>query len=166
MVSAIYIIVAALAASFLLGLLKESNRGLAFLITLATLGFMTWVSGSWLGLFMSQDAASVEIFTAGTKPPFAINLRMGLPEAALTLLVNATGFLAALHLKDALYRLGNRSMAVLMVTIMALCGVILTRDIFNLFVFLELLVISTAGLVLLSEDGRALAAGFKYLIVS
>jgi len=166
MVSALYILVAALAASFLLGLLKESSRGLAFLITLATLGFMTWVSGSWLGYFLSQDATAVDIFTAGVQPPFAINLRMGLPEAALTLLVNATGLLAALHLKDALYRLGNRSMAVLMLAIMALCGVILTRDMFNLFVFFELIVISTAGLVLLSEDGRALAAGFKYLIVS
>jgi len=166
MVSALYILIAALAASFLLGLLKESSKGLAFTVTLATLGFMTWVSAGWLWVFLTSDTAAVDIFTAGTAPPFAINLRMGLPEAALTLLVNSTGLLAALYLKEALYRLGKRGMVVLMVAIMALCGVILTRDIFNLFVFFELIVISTAGLVLLSDDERALAAGYKYMIVS
>ena len=166
MVSALYIIVAALAASFLLGLLKENSKGTAFLVTLAALGFMTWVSASWLWVFLTSTTAVVEIYTAGTAPPFAINLRMGLPEAALTLLVNATGLLAAVYLKDALLSLGRRGMAILMVAIMALCGVILTRDIFNLFVFFELIVISTAGLVLLSDDDRALAAGYKYMIVS
>jgi formate hydrogenlyase subunit 3/multisubunit Na+/H+ antiporter MnhD subunit len=74
--------------------------------------------------------------------------------------------LSAIYLKEALFKLGHRTMAVLLVAIMALCGVILTRDVFNLFVFFELVVISTAGLVLLSEDDRALSAGFKYLIVS
>ena len=42
----------------------------------------------------------------------------------------------------------------------------LTRDIFNLFVSLELAVIVTAGLILLSDNPSALGAGFKYLIVS
>jgi len=166
MVSALYILVAALAAAFLLGLLKERSKGTAFYLTLATLTFMTWVSGSWVWVFLTSDTPTAEIWTAGTLPPFAINLRMGLPEAVLTLLVNSTGLLSALYLKDALYRLGRRGMAVLIIAIMALCGVILTRDIFNLFVFFELIVISTAGLVLLSDDERALGAGYKYMIVS
>ncbi len=42
-------------------------------------------------------------------------------------------------------------MAVLVIAIMALCGIVLTRDIFNLFVFFELIVIATGGLVLLSD---------------
>jgi formate hydrogenlyase subunit 3/multisubunit Na+/H+ antiporter MnhD subunit len=166
MVSALYIIAAALAAAFLLGLLKEEWRGLAYTVTLAALAFMSWVSAGWLWTFTTTDAAAVEIFTAGATPPFAINLRMGLPEAALTLLVNLTGLLSALYLKESLFALGSRAMAVLLVAVMALCGIVLTRDIFNLFVFFELAVISTAGLVLLSDDDRALSAGIKYLIVS
>ncbi len=166
MVSALYILAGALAAAFLLGFLKEENRGAAFAITLVALGFMTWVSAGWLAVFLTSNAQAVEIFTAGARPPFAINLRMGLPEAVLTLVVNLTGLLSALYLKDTLYKLGRRAMAVLLVAVMALCGVILTRDAFNLFVFFELVVISTAGLVLLSDDDRALGAGFKYLIVA
>ncbi|OQX45924.1 MAG: arginine--tRNA ligase, partial [Candidatus Sedimenticola endophacoides] len=57
-------------------------------------------------------------------------------------------------------------MAVLLIFAMALSGLILTRDLFNLFVFLELTVIATGGLVLLSSDPRALGAGFKYLIAA
>jgi formate hydrogenlyase subunit 3/multisubunit Na+/H+ antiporter MnhD subunit len=166
MVSALYIIVAALAAAFLLGFLKEGMRATAYAVTLAALGFMTWISAGWAWAFLFGGAQPVEILTAGSAPPFAINLRMGLPEAALTLLVNLTGLLSAIYLKDALFAQGRRAMAVLLIAIMALSGVILTRDIFNMFVFFELTAIATAGLVLLSDDECALSAGFKYLIVS
>jgi len=170
MVSALHIITAALAAAFLLGLLKEQQRGLAFGITLVTLAFMSWISAGWLWTFATSDTTAVEIFTAGTEPPFAINLRIGLAEAALTLLINLVGLFSALALKDTLLALGRRAMAVWLVAVMALSGIVLTRDLFNLFVFFELTVIASAGLVLLSEhsknEGQALAAGFKYLVVS
>jgi formate hydrogenlyase subunit 3/multisubunit Na+/H+ antiporter MnhD subunit len=170
MVSALHIITAALAAAFLMGLLKEPQRGLAYGITLVTLAFMSWISAGWLWTFAGSDAAAVEIFTAGAQPPFAINLRIGLAEAALTLLINLVGLFSALVLKNTLLALGRRAMAVWLVAVMALSGIVLTRDLFNLFVFFEMTVIAGTGLVLLSEhsknDGQALAAGFKYLIVS
>jgi len=170
MVSPLYIIAVALVAAFLLGLLKEERRGLAYSVTLVTLALMSWISANWLWLFISTDAVPVEIYTAGTAPPFAINLRMGLVEAALTLLINLTGLISGLAMKDSLLRQGRRAMAVWLVAVMALSGIVLTRDMFNMFVFFELAVIATAGLVLISEhirnDGLTLAAGFKYMITS
>lgn len=165
MVSAIFIIAAPLAAAFLLGLVKEKRRCTNFAITFTTLGFMSWLSAQWLLAFVS-GAAPVDIHTAGTPPPFAINLHMSMAEAALVLIVCLTGLLSALALRETLLRLGRRSMAVLLVSVMSYCGIILTRDIFNLFVFIELAAIATGGLILLSDDERALAAGFKYLIIS
>lgn len=162
-----------LGTAFLLGLLGKDRRALPYGLTLAALAWMAWIPARWLWAFVMEGAAPAEILTAGTPPPFAINLRFGLAEAALTLLVNLTGLLSAVHLKDVLLRQGRRAMAVLLVAVMALGGIILTRDMFNLFVFLELAVISTAGLVLLPDPGRAglsggvsLSAGFKYLVVS
>jgi formate hydrogenlyase subunit 3/multisubunit Na+/H+ antiporter MnhD subunit len=166
MVSAIFLIAIALAAAFLLGLLKDEWRNAGYAVTLAALGSMTWIAAYWVWAFAAEGAAPVQILTAGTPPPFAINLQMALPEAALTLIVCATGSLSALALRETLLRLGRRSMAVLLVAVMAYCGIILTRDVFNLFVFFELAAIATGGLILLSEDERALAAGFKYLVVS
>lgn len=173
MVSPLYLIVLALAAAFLLGLLNPERRGRAYAVTLVALAGMTLISADWLWAFTMEGIDPVDVYTAGAEPPFAINLRMGLAEAALTLLVNLTGLLSALYLKDVLLTGGRRAMAVLLISVMALVGIILTRDMFNLFVFFELVVISSAGLVLLANDkdggpagGLSLSAGFKYLIVS
>ncbi|CCQ75306.1 proton-conducting transporter membrane subunit [Magnetospira sp. QH-2] len=166
MVSAIYILAVGLGSAFLLGFLKDTWRAQAYLLTLAALAVMAWIAGQWVWAFAFEGIAPVDIHTAGSPPPFAINLRMGMAEAALLLLVTLTGLASALFLKDTLNRLKRRAMAVYLIAIMALCGIILTRDIFNLFVFFELVVISTGGLILLSYDRHALGAGFKYLIVS
>lgn len=166
MVDPIYIIAAGLGGAFLLGVLRDEWRITAYLLTLTTLAFIAWVAGGWLWNIGVNGATTVEIYTAGSEPPFAISLRMGLAEAALTLLVGLTGLLSALYLKDTLLRLGRRAMAILLIVSMALSGIILTRDLFNLFVFLELAVIATAGLILFSENKCALSAGFKYLIIS
>ena len=127
---------------------------------------MSVISAGWVVTLASGDGLPVDIFTAGTEPPFAINLRMGLAEAVLTLLINVVGLLAALYLRDTLFRQGRRAMAVLLIFTMASCGIVLTRDLFNLFVFFELVAIATGGLILLSRDIRALGAGFKFLVAS
>ncbi|MFZ5483044.1 MAG: proton-conducting transporter membrane subunit [Pseudomonadota bacterium] len=166
MVSPLLILALGLGAAFLIGFIRDGQRGLAWGITLAALTAMTVISAHWLLALATGSSQPVDLWTAGTPPPFAINLRMGLLEAVLSLLISLTGLLAAFNLRDALYSQGRRAMAVLLVLVMALTGIVLTRDLFNLFVFLELIVIATGGLVLLSSDPRALAAGFKYLVVS
>ncbi|TCS64694.1 proton-conducting transporter transmembrane domain-containing protein [Varunaivibrio sulfuroxidans] len=166
MVNPIFIIAGGLGAAFLLGLLRDTRRGFAYGVTLAALALMSGIAADWVWAFAVKGAAGVDVFTAGHRPPFAINLRMAPPEAVLVLLVSVTGLLSAIYLKEPLLRLGRGAMAVLLIAILALSGIILTRDVFNLFVFIELTAISTAGLVLLSDDARALGAGFKYLMVS
>jgi formate hydrogenlyase subunit 3/multisubunit Na+/H+ antiporter MnhD subunit len=166
MVDPMLIIASALGTAFLLGLLRDEWRSAAYAVTLGGLTFTSLLAASWLWAFAVDGAAPVEILTAGAKPPFAISLRMALPEAVLILLVTLTGLLSTLYLRDTMFKQGRRAMAVLLIFTMALCGIILTRDVFNLFVFFELVVISTAGLVLLSEDWRALGAGLKYLIAA
>lgn len=166
MVSPIYLIASALGGAFLLGFLRDQWRTGSYLITLAVLAFGSWLSASWVVALSSGSASAVEIITAGTAPPFAVNLRMGMAEAVIALLINLSGLLSALYLKDTLFKQGRRAMAVLLIFSMALTGIVMTRDLFNLFVFFELTIIATGGLILLSRDERALGAGFKYLIAS
>ena len=90
MVSPLYIIAVGLGAAFLLGLLPEKWQRAAYGVTLLALALMGWIAGSWLWAFALQGAAPVEIFTAGTQPPFAINFRVGLAEASLALLIALT----------------------------------------------------------------------------
>jgi formate hydrogenlyase subunit 3/multisubunit Na+/H+ antiporter MnhD subunit len=163
MVNPIYIIAIGLGVAFLLGLL-QARRIVSYTLTVAALLMMALIAAEWIWAFAFRDAQTAIFFTAGTAPPFAISLRMGLAEAVLCWLVSFCGFLSAIYLRDTLMKQGRRAMAVLVIFSMALCGLILTRDLFNLFVFIELMVIATGGLILLSRDPRALAAGFKYLI--
>jgi formate hydrogenlyase subunit 3/multisubunit Na+/H+ antiporter MnhD subunit len=166
MVNAIFLLTIGLSAALLLGFLRETWKETAYTITLAALTSLVWIAIGWVWFFSTDASTSLEIFTAGTKPPFAINLRIGLAESVLILLVNLSSLLSALYMRQTLQRLGRRAMAVLLIFTMALSGIILTRDVFNLFVFFELAVIATAGLILLSENKSALSAGFKYLIIS
>ncbi len=164
MVSALWILALGLGGAFGLGLVPRGRGDLAFALMLGALGAMLLVALGWLAV-MAGGAAPVLITTAAAPAPFAISLHIGLPEAVLVTTVLIAGALGALALRGALLRLGRGAMAVLLVLMMALSGLILTRDIFNLFVFFELISIATAGLVLLSPDPRALAAGFKYLVI-
>ncbi|MBF0471119.1 MAG: NADH-quinone oxidoreductase subunit F, partial [Gammaproteobacteria bacterium] len=166
MVNILFLIAIALASAFSLGFLRDDQRRVAYSITLMTLAVMSWISASWVVAFAWGGVAPVEVLTAGGRPPFVINLRMGLSEAVALLVVSLTGLFSAIYLRVSMLRIGRRAMVVLIVFTMSLCGIILTRDLFNLFVFIELMVISAGGLILLSEDANALASGFKYLIIS
>ncbi len=166
MVSALFIIVAGLGGAFALGLIPEARKDLAYLTTLLILAFMALVAIAWTYALAVGAVQPVNIMTAGTPPPFAINLRIGLSEAAVLSVISGVGLFSALTMREALTQQPRRAMAVFLVLVMALSGLVMTRDVFNLFVFIELIVIAAAGLVLLSKDERAIAAGFKYLIVS
>jgi len=166
MVGPIYIIAVALGIAFIMGLFGKSLKGLSGWAMLAGLGFMTFVSGQWLLEFMSNNRAVETIFTAGFKPPYSINLQMGMYEAFITFLINTVGLLGGIYLFKDLKQNGTNAMVVFLVFIMSLNVVVMTRDMFNLFVFLEVGSIATAGLILLNKNGNALQAGMKYLIAT
>ena len=50
--------------------------------------------------------------------------------------------------------------------VMGIQGMVMTRDLFNLFVFLEIVSIATYGLLSLQDTPAALSATFKYLMAT
>lgn len=166
MVDPIVFITATLGGAFLLGLLRNRWRAIAYAMTVTILALISGIAAGWVWDLATGAATTVEVLTAGTQPPFAVNLRFGLAEAVLVLLINLSSLLSVIYLKDTMFRLGRRAMAVMLIFSMALCGIAMTRDLFNLFVFFELTVISTGGLILLSPNEQALSAGFKFLVAS
>ena len=106
------------------------------------------------------------VFTAGFKPPYSINLLMGQAEALFASLINLVGFLGGLYLFKELKKQGIYTMMIYLIFTMALNVIIMTRDIFNLFVFMEVMSIAVVGLVIFDKNFRATQAGFKYLIAT
>ena len=105
---------------------------------------------------------------AGWKPPVGIVLAVDAFNAFIALIVAAIVFLVAVFsIHYIRWETGlNYYYAFMMLILGGMLGVILTGDIFNLFVFMELTGISAYGLtVFRSYRAEALEAGFRYLVL-
>ncbi|MBI9102067.1 MAG: hypothetical protein JEY99_06615 [Spirochaetales bacterium] len=164
MVDPIYLIITALGTAFLLGLFRKVNINIQKVLTLAALTLMTAISLQAAYSFLAGTGTEVNVFTAGFKPPLSINLYMGRTEAILLLLVNFSALLSGLFLKPEKGKSSVYIFMLLLVFVTGLNGVILTRDLFNLFVFIEIVSIASAGLIALKSNLKQLGAGFKFII--
>lgn len=163
MVDPIYIFVIALGLAFLLSLLDKLSRNLSLFLFFFALVSFVYISGSWFISLLSGKEELI-IFTAGFKPPVSINLKMGLSEAFFTLLTNFLGLLSAIYLFRKFRSEAVYSLILYLMIIMGINGLIMTRDLFNLFVFLEITSIATYSMIGISSDLKSLTAGFKYMI--
>jgi len=165
MVSPIYIIAIPLGAAFLLPLMGRSTRWPADTLLILSLSALVFISGGWLYHFVTNPGKAVSIFTAGVKPPLSINLRMGAEEAFFLFSVHILFLLGALYMMRFLDDTGSRAKALLLAMVLGISGLIMTRDIFNMFIFLEILSISSYALVGMDLRLKSLSAGFKYAVV-
>ena len=166
MVTPIFIIATALGVGFATGVLNKLGRNFTGGLVLAAIAFMTFISAQWFSAFQFGNQVQEYIFTAGFKPPLSINLLMGHYESVITLMINAMGFIGGIYMFNSLKERGSNSQVIYLVLIMALNVVVMTRDIFNLFVFMEVSSIAIAGLVLLEKGTRSMGAGFKYILAT
>ncbi len=93
MVNPIYIFILALGAGFLLALFDKAGRKVSLTIFYAVLAAMVAISAQWLVALIGGSETAI-IYTAGFKPPFSINLQMGLEEAIFSLSVQVLGLLS------------------------------------------------------------------------
>lgn len=163
MVNPIYIFILALGAGFLLALFDKVHRKVSMIIFYTVLAAMTAISAQWL-IALIGGAETQMIYTAGFEPPFSINLQMGIEEAFFTLAVNALGFLAGLFMIKKLNKTKVNGIILFLMMIMGINGIIMTRDMFNLFVFMEITSIATFAMIGIDRGLRSLSAGFKYVV--
>jgi formate hydrogenlyase subunit 3/multisubunit Na+/H+ antiporter MnhD subunit len=166
MVSPIYIVAIALGLAFFMGMFGKSLKNFSGGLMIAGLSAITLISGQWLWAFLNHFTETAQVLTAGFKPPYAISLQMGLEEAVLTFMINLAGLLGGSYLYKILKEKGAQAMMVYVVFIMSMNVTVMTRDLFNLFVFLEVESIALAGLILLISRREAFQAGMKYLVAS
>ncbi len=138
-------------ASFAFGTLLTALASSAYLL------FSIWTSGQPVVFQVGAWAA-----------PFGISLVGDLLSALMALMCQLVIAVCAL------YALGSRDTAItyptfyplLLTLTTGLTGSMLTGDLFNLFVFAELLVISGAALTAISDDRFGVEAAFKYFYMS
>ncbi|RLD14894.1 MAG: NADH/ubiquinone/plastoquinone (complex I) [Caldiserica bacterium] len=101
-------------------------------------------------------------------PPFGIVLVLDGFSWFLLLVINLIAFMSTLFsvsYMEKLYTSKLRYYSLFLLMVAGMNGVVLTGDLFNLFVFLEISVISAYALVGFGCQARELEASFKYIVM-
>lgn len=155
------IFILGLGGGFLIPLLNRLGKTWVVAGFIAVLAAMTLIS-VFCAVRLFYGAEPIEILTGGSTPPYSINLRMGLAEAFAATSVNLIGLLGAFYFVREKYAV----MLLYLVIVTGIQGMVMTRDMFNLFVFLEIVSIATYGLLSLGSTTAALSAAFKFLMAT
>ncbi len=101
----------------------------------------------------------------GTTTPFSINLVVGPAGLLLSIMISLAGFLVAIYALKYIQEGDKTKYHILfMLLLTGAIGVVLTGDIFNLFVFFEVLCISSYALVGYLGNRAGIESSIKYLI--
>jgi len=121
-----------------------------------------------LGLFVAAADGDVQVYKLGNwEPPFGIMLVLDRLSALMLLLTCALGLLVLVHVIATDWdRKGQHFHALFQFQLMGICGAFLTGDAFNLFVFFEVLLIASYGLMLHGGGRKRVKAGLQYVIMN
>lgn len=151
--------------------IDERRRAVKIAIGLASILALIGVAStlSYLAYHSPGDTALsyVGVYRIGNWPaPFGIVLVADLLSALMLLLTSLLALAAALFSFARWHRAGPYFHALLQFLLMGLNGAFLTGDIFNLFVFFELLLVASYGLTLHGSGITRVKAGMHYIAVN
>jgi multicomponent K+:H+ antiporter subunit D len=130
------------------------------------LGMAATLAGLVTALLLLQraDAGAVQAYLLGNwAAPFGIALALDRLSALMLLLTALVGFTALLYAAGGDARRGRHFQSLFQFQLMGLNGAFLTADLFNLFVFFELLLIASYGLLLHGAGAVRLRAAMHYV---
>jgi multicomponent K+:H+ antiporter subunit D len=157
-------IVLPLAAGALMLLVDERRHALKAAISLVSLALLLAAA---LALLRLADDPAVPVYALGHWPaPFGIVLVADRLAAVMVALVAVLGLAAFVFSLARWHRAGARFPALLQFQLMGLNGAFLTGDLFNLFVFFELLLAASYGLALHGSGAARVRAGLHYLVIN
>jgi proton-translocating NADH-quinone oxidoreductase chain N len=107
----------------------------------------------------------VIVSIGGWRPPFCINLVAGPVGILFSAIIALVGLLVSIYALDYIKEGAAEKYHILYLLLLTgATGVVLTGDIFNLFVFFEILCISSYALVAYLRDKAGIESAVKYLI--
>jgi multicomponent K+:H+ antiporter subunit D len=161
-------IVIPLAAAAVLLLIRESSRQwkafvnlLACTLSLAVaIVLMRWVEAH-------GTAGAVGVYLASNWPaPFGIVLAVDRLSALMLVLTSVISIASVLFATARWQHAGVHYHSLLQIQLMGVNGAFLTADLFNLFVFFEVMLAASYGLLLHGSGRERVSAGLKYVAVN
>lgn len=141
---------------------ERAKRWFSFIVSL-----LAW--GASLVVLIQVFNGAPQIYRlGGYTPPYGIVLvadGLGILFAVMSSTVMMAGLLYAVHCKDKCVSY-PAFLPLFLAMETGLNGALLTGDIFSLFVFMEVMVLSSVTLVAIADDSLGLEAAIKYLLIS
>lgn len=161
---ALFIAVPLAGAILSLPLGKVNRRLPAWLALLAS--FYLFLTALLLYFYQAPEVISV-YKVGGWAAPLGINLVMDGLSHLLLLVVGLVAFLISIYSLTYIehYTCQEKYFTLLQLMLVGMNGVILTGDLFTLFVFLEIAALATYILVAFGTEADELEAAFRYLII-
>ena len=160
------IVVCPLVISFLIFLSGWWSKRAGFHLAIAAL--LICLVSSFVILKTVIEQGTIQYWLGGWRPPWGIEYRVDHFNAFMLVLVSSLALISAIYARRTVeFELPDRvglfwSLYLLLIT--GLLGIIVTGDMFNLFVLLEVASLTSYSLIAIGK-GRATIASFRYLII-
>ncbi|MFA5355865.1 MAG: proton-conducting transporter membrane subunit [Candidatus Omnitrophota bacterium] len=153
-----------LACAFLIPIVSKFRKGSSAL--LVNLGGLLLLFFSVKSIFWLREGVRV-YYVGGWKPPFGICMTLDGLSVLMLLVVNLVGFLALVYSIDYIKKYSSPALYYTLFSLLlaGLNGVVISGDMFNLFVFIEITSIASYALVAFGVEAEDLEAAFKYLVL-
>jgi proton-translocating NADH-quinone oxidoreductase chain N len=162
MVNPIFLIAVPLALAFSVPLLRFISKKITPLVPPLAMLFNLALSLILIPRVMEKP---VVVSLGGFPPPFCINLFAGPVGILFSAIIALVGFIVSIYAVDYIREGSKEKYHILYLLLLTgATGVVLTGDIFNLFVFYEILCISSYALVAYSGTREGVESASKYLI--
>jgi multicomponent K+:H+ antiporter subunit D len=160
-------IVVPLLAGTLMILIGDRSRNLKAAIGLASAVALLAIAIALLRLSDNADGAAMRVYRLGNWPSlFAIVLVLDRLSALMLLLTSLLGVAALVFSLARWHRAGAHFHPLFQFQLMGLNGAFLTGDLFNLFVFFEVMLAASYGLALHGSGAQRVRAGLHYIIIN
>lgn len=160
-------IIIPLFAGTLMILLGQRSREFNVTLSVASTLALVAISIALVGIADDAQDAPARVYRLGDWPSqFAIVLVLDRLSAMMALLASMLGFAALMFSLARWHRAGAHFLPLFQFQLMGLNGAFLTGDLFNLFVFFEVMLAASYGLALHGSGGQRVRAGLHYIVVN
>ena len=162
----IFIVIVPLIASLVISFTGWRYRGLPFVLSVTALSLCLVISVTLFGTISSQGTLAYHM--GGWMPPWGIEYKIDHLTSFMLVLISFLSLVTAVYAKKTIEKeLPNKTFlfwCLYLLLVTGLFGIIVTCDMFNLFVLLEVASLTGYALVAVGNK-RATVAGFRYLII-
>ncbi|MBA7465934.1 Na(+)/H(+) antiporter subunit D [subsurface metagenome] len=154
-----------LGSAFLVSLLGKRVKG--FSDTFSNVATFSLLSLSLLSLLLVKHSGTVVYKVGGWIPPIGICMVLDGLTSFMLVTINLIAFLVTIYSIGYMerYTAKWKFYTLFLLMLAGMNGVIVTGDMFNLFVFLEIASISSYALVAFGVEHEELEASFKYMVM-